>query len=141
MDAIFEITLRADAAAVEPALDQSIAFLEAHGGNDKSAFRVRLALDELLANIVMHGQPGPDPVEVRVRLWIEPPRVVCEVSDTGPAFDPLSAPEPDVDATLEDRPIGGLGLHLVRSMIPELSYRRANNRNIVRLSLPLASDE
>ena len=56
--------------------------------------------------------------------------VTIEIVDDGPRFDPLEdAPLPDPDAPLEDRPVGGLGVHLVRTMMDEISYRYQDGKN------------
>jgi anti-sigma regulatory factor (Ser/Thr protein kinase) len=91
-----------------------------------------LMLDELLTNVVRHGVSGvPEPV-VEVTLCAhgsgEPARLT--ICDNGPPFDPLTqAAAPDLEALLEDRPIGGLGVHLVRTMADDLRYRRIDGRN------------
>jgi len=54
-----------------------------------------------------------------------------EVEDDGRQFNPLELPEPDLEKKLEERPIGGLGIHLVRNLMDELEYRRTHNKNIL----------
>ena len=59
---------------------------------------------------------------------------MIEISDDGQPFNPLKdAPKPDLEAALEDRPIGGLGIHLVLTMMDEMHYRRENERNHLTL--------
>ena len=90
-------------------------------------FKVNLVLDELSVNIVNYGGEASE-IEVSLAADAEEVRVV--ISDDGKPFDPLNdAAEPDLDAALEDRPIGGLGIHLVREMMDELHYRRENGKN------------
>lgn len=67
--------------------------------------------------------------EVVISLTLDDGSVVLCVEDDGPAFDPLAAPEPDLDAPLEDRPVGGLGIHLLREMMDTLDYVRRDDRN------------
>ena len=98
------------------------------------AFAVVLALEEVAANVVRHGgvEEGSGEIEIEVVSTDAEARV--EVRDGGMPFDPFhDAPEPDLDTTLEDRQIGGLGLHLVRSLIDEARYRREDGRNHIMM--------
>lgn len=90
-------------------------------------FKVNLVLDELSVNVVSYGG-GANEIEVSLASDADVVRV--EIADDGQPFDPLNeAPDPDIDASLEDRQIGGLGIHLVREMMDELHYSRENGRN------------
>lgn len=90
-------------------------------------FKVNLVLDELSVNIVNYGGEAS---EIEVCLDADADEVRVEISDDGRPFDPLNdATEPDLDAPLEDRTIGGLGIHLVREMMDELHYRREDGKN------------
>ncbi len=90
-------------------------------------FKVNLVLDELSVNIVNYGG---ETSEIEVSLAADAEVVRVEISDDGRPFDPLTeAVEPDIDAPLEDRPVGGLGIHLVREMMDELHYSREDGRN------------
>ena len=90
-------------------------------------FKVHLVLDELSVNVVNYGGGAS---EIEVSLAADDNEVRVEIADDGKPFDPLhEAPQPDVDAPLEDRPIGGLGIYLVREMMDELHYSREDGRN------------
>ena len=94
-------------------------------------FKVNLVLDELSVNIVNYGEEAS---EIEVCLAADAEEVRVEISDDGRSFDPLTdAIEPDLDAPLEDRPIGGLGIHLVREMMAELHYSREDGKNRVAM--------
>ncbi len=98
-----------------------------------------LALEEIFLNIVTHGsQPGTTPV-VEVSLHRAPDSVVMTVEDDGPQFDPLSLPPPDITVGLAERPVGGLGVFLVRQMMDAVSYQRIGARNQLRLIKYLVS--
>ncbi|HVH81929.1 MAG TPA: ATP-binding protein [Stellaceae bacterium] len=98
------------------------------------AFKLGLALDEAAANVIQHAfRDMPPPHHVAVELSIDTDRVVAEVIDNGPAFDPCAAPEPDKDAPLEDRDPGGLGIHLIRKMMDHVEHRRVAGENRLRL--------
>ena len=90
-------------------------------------FKVNLVLDELSVNIVNYGGEAS---EIEVCLDADADEVRVEITDDGRPFDPLNdAMEPDLDAALEDRAIGGLGIHLVREMMDELHYSRKDGKN------------
>jgi anti-sigma regulatory factor (Ser/Thr protein kinase) len=104
-------------------------------------YTINLALEELLTNTISYGfDPGPGhAIEVRIRRAGE--EVVVEVVDNARPFDPTKAPAPDLDASIEDRLVGGLGVHLVKSMMDEMQYRYGDGRNRVTLKkrLPKAA--
>ncbi len=98
-------------------------------------FRVHLVLEELVLNIIDYGfDDGKDDHELVVVLMSEDDNLTIEITDDGIPFDPLhDAKVPDTDAPLEDRPIGGLGVHLVRTMMDEVSYRWEDGKNHLTL--------
>ncbi|MEW6753396.1 MAG: ATP-binding protein [Candidatus Latescibacterota bacterium] len=101
------------------------------GLSSKAAYRLRLAVDEIAANIVSHGygdrqRAGSLDLEAR----IDPQRLTIYLEDTGQAFDPTehSAPR-NLDRPLEERAPGGLGIHLARTSVDCFRYERVGNRN------------
>jgi len=90
---------------------------------------LNLALDEVLANVILHGFNDSGEHEIIVRLCVEPGLVSLTVEDEGVPFNPLDAPTPDLTLPIEQRPIGGLGIHLVRNVMDELDYQRKEGRN------------
>ena len=91
-------------------------------------FQVNLVLEELWLNVLNYGHDAGRH-EVLIRLISEDESLTIEITDDGRAFDPLEdAPVPDTSGELGDRHIGGLGIHLVRTMMDELEYRREEGR-------------
>lgn len=90
-----------------------------------------LALEEVVANVILHGYQGGGEHQVRVKVALEGGLVSAAVEDEGVAFNPLEAPEPDLNRPLEERRVGGLGIHLVRNLMDALEYRREGKRNIL----------
>jgi serine/threonine-protein kinase RsbW len=113
-------------------------FLAGHDAAPGTAYKVSLALEELVTNTVKYGYDDRNRHEIEVSLAWEPPHLVLRLEDDGHPFDPLAAPAPDMGAPLETRTVGGLGLHLVRQMADAFTYRRAGDRNRLelRFSLP-----
>ncbi|KQT50261.1 ATP-binding protein [Devosia sp. BK] len=115
-------------------------FCEDNDVPPKAAMQLNLVLEELFTNTVSHGYHGRgyDGLPIRVALKREGSSVLVDVSDGGSAFDPLGASEPDLELDVEDRPIGGLGIHFLRTMMTDLRYSREGERN--RLSFSKALD-
>jgi len=94
---------------------------------------VNVALDEALSNVIAHGYDGQAAGEIIISLSYEADELRVEIEDDGRAFDPLQAPPPDLDASLQDRKVGGLGVHLMRSLMDQVSYQRIDGRNRLRM--------
>lgn len=95
-------------------------------------FKVNLVLDELGVNIVNYGG---EVSEIEVSLSSEEETVTIEITDDGKPFDPLTeAVEPDISAPIDERPIGGLGLYFVRTMMDEMHYKREQGKNRLALA-------
>ena len=100
-------------------------------------FDLNLALEELFVNVLRHGGCQGVKDAVRVRLELLKDGVRAEFSDCGREFDPATAPAPDLEGPLAGRPIGGLGLHLVKHTMSDLQYRRADGWNHVTMWRPI----
>jgi anti-sigma regulatory factor (Ser/Thr protein kinase) len=100
---------------------------------DDDVMAINLVLDELLANIIDHGFDDDAEHKIRVTITVEGGELSLEVDDDGRPFDPLQAPPPDLELPIEERPIGGLGIHIVRSLMTTVEYRRRNGRNVLTM--------
>lgn len=120
---------RAEIGAVNDALERAAMA----GDVPELAMRaMQVALDELLTNAIMHGSVSlNDPMQVDLIIGKSVLRAV--IVHAGPAFDPTEVAAPDLDSSLPDREIGGLGIHLVRSMMDEFSYEHSEGRNVLKL--------
>lgn len=101
---------------------------------DQALFQVRLVVEELLMNIISYGGDGQRCPRVRLQLAQDADLLALELADDGIAFDPLQAPPPDLEAELEDRPIGGLGVHLVRQLADSVAYQRVDGWNRLKVT-------
>jgi serine/threonine-protein kinase RsbW len=106
-------------------------FFDIHGLPDKARMHVTLALDELATNAISYGYPDGAGGEaaLTITLKLEGDDLIAILEDEGIAFDPLSTPEPDTTLSLDERKIGGLGVHFVRALMDEMTYERAGNAN------------
>lgn len=97
-------------------------------------FQVALVLEELEMNIMHYAYDGDQTATSQIDISSEDDRLVIEILDHGKPFNPLEdADAPNLDASLEERESGGLGIHLMVSMMDEVRYRRESNKN--RLTL------
>jgi|WetSurMetagenome_2_1015567.scaffolds.fasta_scaffold457580_2 serine/threonine-protein kinase RsbW len=93
-----------------------------------------LVMEEVLENIMRHAYPPGVEGRIEVRYRLDSPgAVTLEILDEGLEFDPASAATPDFTGSLQDRRIGGLGLHLVRNIAKSIDYRREDGRNVTTL--------
>ena len=102
---------------------------------DSLTFKVNLVLEELGLNILTHGGKGQDRgPEIDIILKSEDDSLTIEVSDDGHPFNPLEdAEDPNIDGLLGERKIGGLGVHLVRTLMDDLSYERTEGKNHLKM--------
>ena len=98
-----------------------------------------LALEEHVTNVFKHAYADTALHEICVRLSCDGRALYVEVEDDVRAFDPLETPLVDTSIPLEERPIGGLGVHLMRRCMDTLDYRREGSRNILRMTKRLES--
>ena len=128
--ATLTLTLKNDLAELE----RIAAAIEAHGeARDWPPVwiqRANLSLDELISNVVTYGYPEGGEHEIHVVLTERDDSLEVVMEDDGAPFDPFSeAPEPDLEADVDERRLGGLGVHIVRSMMDEVQYERRDGRN------------
>jgi len=108
-------------------------FGELHGIPSRTLYAMNLALDEIFTNVVLHGFADATGQEIVVRLETLAQELQSEVVDGGREFDPRSAPLPDLTVALGERTLGGLGIHLVRSLMDGVDYRREKAKNVLTM--------
>jgi phosphoserine phosphatase RsbU/P len=119
-------------------LPQLVSWLETLG--EKHAWPVplltnlNLALEEWFTNVVSYAFTDQAEHSIRFRLWIESEILRIEIEDDGQPFDPTAQATPDTSAGIEERPIGGLGIHFIRRTMAGMSYRREGGRNLLTLT-------
>jgi serine/threonine-protein kinase RsbW len=106
-------------------------FGDLHEVPGRTLYAVNLALDEVVTNVVVHGFDNPADQEVEARITVRDGIITAEVEDAGRPFNPLDAPAPDLNASLDERTVGGLGIHLVKSLMDRVEYRREGEKNVL----------
>ena len=97
--------------------------------------KMMMALDEALTNVVLYAYPKDCRGTVGIRLSRNGNAITAEVVDHGKPFDPTAHPAPDITLPIEQRPIGGLGIHLIRNMVTSLRYYRNKGENHLVLTI------
>jgi serine/threonine-protein kinase RsbW len=131
-----EVVLHGHLGELQCLVAETVRFCREHSLGDEVEFELNLVLEELFTNSIRHGGCVGVENAVRVRLQLHDDGVHIEYSDRGAAFDPLSAPEPDLEGPLEERRAGGLGIHLVRQIVRDLAYRREGDWNRITMRRP-----
>jgi sigma-B regulation protein RsbU (phosphoserine phosphatase) len=135
----FEREIRNDLAEIGGLLDAFEEFADQHGVPLKFSRKFLIALDDLVNNVISYGYEGMDGEHtVRIRARVADDVVSVVIEDDGRPFNPLQQARPDVEASLEEREIGGLGIHLVREILNEVHYERRGERNVLTMSARLA---
>lgn len=105
------------------------AFAEQANIELKTQFQINLAVDELFTNIVKYGYNDNDLHQIEITLKYTKPIVSIKLVDDGKAFDPTQINKPDLSVTIEERNIGGLGIHFVSTVMDKIEYCRLGNYN------------
>ena len=107
---------------------------EAEGWEPGLVFQIKLVVEEIGTNIVKYGYDEAGDSDIRITLTSEADTLTMEIIDDGKPYDPFTeAPPPDLDSSVPERPIGGLGVYLVQRLMDDAHYRREDGRNIVTL--------
>ena len=106
-------------------------FCEANKLTQDTLFALNLSIEEILTNIISYGYDDNDEHIILVRLYMNQGQVNIEVEDDGKPFNPLEVEPPDIHKPLDERPIGGLGIHLVKNHMDFLQYKRKEERNLL----------
>ena len=104
------------------------------GTTDEIIYDVQLAVDEACTNIISHGYAGLDPGSIILDLESAPNQLTVTLTDFGRAFEPSSAPIPDVDAPIEERELGGFGLFFIQESVDEVDYQVTEDGNKMMLT-------
>jgi serine/threonine-protein kinase RsbW len=125
------LTLPNQRSGVARLQDQLESFAQQHGLAARALHDVQLALEEHLTNILSYGYDDKLEHQIRVRVELNPAELRVEVEDDGHPFNPLERLAPDIFKPIAERPIGGLGIHMMRKALDGMEYRRGDGQNIL----------
>jgi anti-sigma regulatory factor (Ser/Thr protein kinase) len=135
----FRVELVARRSSLNRVLELFETFADGQGVPAATRRKAHLALDEIVSNVVRHASNPARSVRFSVDVTIDRGFLRIEVVDNGRVFDPLSVAKPKLDGSLMDRPLGGLGIHLVRALMDRVEYRRLRSRNHVIMRVAIAT--
>lgn len=99
--------------------------------------RLNLAVEEAVVNVISYAYPKGTTGYVDIEMEVDHDILTVVISDTGVPFDPTKKADADITLSVEERPIGGLGIHLVRKIMDEVTYDYADHKNILTLRMKL----
>ena len=127
------VTLEADISQVEALGDFVKSVTGRLGFSDKAARGLRLAVEEIVVNVMNYAFPEEEKGDIRVDARSDGKDIRLVISDAGVPFDPTETDPADTTLSVEDRPIGGLGIFLARGMADSINYERIDGRNVLTL--------
>ena len=115
-------------------LTRLYAFLDQQAGayelEELQSMQIKLALEEAVTNVILYAYPDKKDQDIRIDMSYEHKRLTIVIT----GFNPLERQEPDLTLSLEERPIGGLGIYLVKQLMTEVSYSRSAGKNILTMT-------
>ena len=100
-------------------------------------FNLNLVLEEAVVNVINYAYPKEEHQFIYLSATLRDGSIVFVLTDTGKEFDPTQAPEADITLSAEERPIGGLGIFLIRQIMNEVKYQRIDGKNVLTLEKKL----
>ena len=129
-----ELTVDAAVGNIPAAIKFAEAELDAVACPMKAKMQLTMAIDEIMANIAQYAYaPGTGPVTLRFAFEEGTRTVTLTFLDKGMPYDPLQKEDPDVSLSAEDRPIGGLGVYLVKKTMDHVAYEYRHNQNVLTI--------
>ena len=95
---------------------------------------INLVLEEALTNVIFYAYEKGSTHEIKIDFAHTANQLDITITDTGKPFDPTKKEDPDIELSVEERPIGGLGIFLIRKIMSEVSYERVGKENILRMT-------
>ena len=131
------LELRNSRDALAPAAQAAEAWLQSHRASPDAVYFALLAIEELVTNCIDYAYDDAGEHTIVILLSATLQTLTMVVIDDGHPFDPLARPNPDLSLALEDRPIGGLGIYLLRELADHIAYERLDGQNRLTLTKQL----
>lgn len=129
-----ELTVDARVERLDDVLAFIDSFLEEQGCPMRARMQIDVAAEELFVNIASYAySPGTGTATLRLEAEADPPAVAITFIDSGIPYDPLKKPDPDITLSAAERPIGGLGIYMVKQSMDSVDYERRDGRNVLRI--------
>ena len=128
-----QLAIKNDLAEIAGVTEAIHAFSAQSGISKEVDYVLQLVADELLSNIILYGCPAGDPHTITINLQAKVDEVWVLVRDDGIPFNLLERPVLRMPVSLDEAAVGGLGIHLVRNIMDEITYRHEDGWNTVLL--------
>ncbi|MBP5339425.1 MAG: ATP-binding protein [Prevotella sp.] len=102
-----------------------------------TTLKLNLAIEEAVVNVINYAYPHDTVADITIQAQLRKHQLQFVIRDSGIPFDPTAQQEADTTLSVEERPIGGLGIHLVRQIMDSVNYRRTGGKNILTLNKKL----
>lgn len=106
----------------------------AYGLEEQLTMQIKLALEEVVTNVILYAYPDKKDQDIRIDMNYGNKQLTIVITDKGTPFNPLEMKEPDITLPPEERPIGGLGIYLVKQLMTEVTYSRSSGKNILTMT-------
>ena len=122
----------ANAEIIDDMMEPILSSLKENNVEFKKIYQMNLALEEILVNICKYAyEDNQGIIDISYEISGDPKKLKVIIKDKGKAFDPLKKKDPDLDSDAEKRQIGGLGIYIVKNLVDDIKYQRANDENIL----------
>ena len=125
------LKLKNDLIEIERLAGCVLAFGEENELNDDIVGEIRLVLEEIVTNIISYGYEDKARHEIAVSIVNGEEDITVSVRDDAKPFNLLEYPRPDLEIPLEDRGVGGMGIHMIREIMDEINYKREDDGNLL----------
>jgi serine/threonine-protein kinase RsbW len=133
MSEFFKQTIANNYAELERLMESASGFLEEKGVDAQASYRINLALEEMVTNVIKYGYDAPGEHPIHISVEVREDEVRATIEDDGREFNPLIQEFSEQRGPVEERRVGGLGIHLIKKLLSRLDYRREEGRNIVEV--------
>lgn len=110
---------------------------EEFGLSPELVFNLNLVLEEAVSNVILYAYPREEHQTISLIARKKDNQLIFVLTDSGKEFDPTQAPDADITLSAEDRPIGGLGIFLIRQIMNTVEYQRIEGKNVLTLGKEL----
>ena len=134
------VTLSPRLSAVRGLAQMVEEFGDANELPEQQIYMINLALDELITNTVSYGLRGVSHPQIEITLRVRGTLLVLTIVDNGHRFDPTVDTNPDLSSGVAERPVGGLGLHLIKTFADRMRYEYSDGKNRLTLEHDLTPE-
>jgi anti-sigma regulatory factor (Ser/Thr protein kinase) len=135
MNATFHQIIANDFADLCGLMERATGFLETQGVDAQAVYRINLALEEMVTNIIKYGYDAAGLHKIEVTLDVGVEEVAMVIIDDGHDFSPLFHERKDPADKSEEREIGGWGIPLMKKLLDHMDHRREAGRNILEIKI------